>query len=115
MTHPRRGEIWLVDWSPGRGSEQEGVRPALVLQNDTGNKYSPTTIVAAISTNTPHSYPFHVPLKPAESSLPEVSIVKTEQIMTISKERLVKKAGQITPSKIPEVEAAIHISLGIKI
>lgn len=114
MIHPRRGEIWLIDWSPGRGSEQEGMRPALVIQNDTGNEYSPTTIVAAISTNISRSYPFHVPLNPAEAGLTEASIVKTEQIMTISKERLVKKVGQVTPSKMLEVETAIHISLGMQ-
>ncbi len=57
MTELLRGDIWLVDWSPGRGSEQAGLRPALIIQNDIGNQYSPTTIVAAISTTITKTYP----------------------------------------------------------
>lgn len=81
----KKGEIYLIDWSPARGSEQEGFRPALVVQNDVGNKYSPTTIVAAISTNVTKKYPFHVHLMPEESGLKEPSVVKLEHIMTIDK------------------------------
>jgi len=109
----KRGEIYLVDWSPGRGSEQTGLRPALVLQNDTGNKYSTTTIVAAITTASGKTYPFQVRLEPEECGLSKPSTVLLEQILTVSKERLVKKVGQISPEKMYEVERAIHNSLGL--
>ncbi len=110
----KKGEIYLVDWSPGRGSEQEGLRPALIIQNDTGNKYSPTTIVATISSTVPRPYPFHVHLNPEESGLDRPSIVKLEQIMTIDQSRLVKKIGQINAAKMDAVEEAIHVSFGLK-
>jgi len=110
----KRGEIYLVDWSPGRGSEQAGIRPALIIQNDLGNKFSPTVIVATISTKSKKVYPFHVLIEPEESGLPEGSIVKLEQIMTIDKERLIKKVGFLNDKKMEEVEIAIHRSLGLK-
>jgi mRNA interferase MazF len=110
---PLRGEIYLLDWSPGRGSEQAGLRPGLILQNDKGNMYSPTTIVAAITTSSGKTYPFQVHLEPEESGLPKPSTVLLEQIMTVDKRRLVKKVGQIGSVKISEVEKAIHRSLGM--
>ncbi|MCL6558055.1 MAG: type II toxin-antitoxin system PemK/MazF family toxin [Firmicutes bacterium] len=109
----KRGEIYLVDWSPGRGSEQAGLRPALILQNDTGNKYSPTTIVAAITTSSGKAYPFQVILEPGESGLERTSTVLLEQILTVDKRRLVKKIGQIGREKLLEVEKAVHYSLGL--
>jgi mRNA interferase MazF len=110
----KRGEIYLVDWSPGRGSEQAGIRPALIIQNDLGNKLSPTVIVATISTKGKKVYPFHVLIEPHESGLPEISIVKLEQIMTIDKGRLIKKIGSLEAKKMAEVEIAIYRSLGTK-
>lgn len=112
-TFPRRGEIYLLDWSPGRGSEQAGHRPALVLQNDKGNTYSPTTIVAAVTTSSGKTYPFQVHVEPEESGLPKPSTILLEQIMTVDKKRLVKKIGQIEAEKIVEVEKALHHSLGM--
>jgi mRNA interferase MazF len=109
----KRGEIYLVDWSPGRGSEQTGLRPAMVLQNDTGNKFSPNTIVAAVTTASGKTYPFQVHIEPEESSLTKPSTVLLEQILTVDKNRLVKKIGQIGPEKLYEVEKAIHYSLGL--
>lgn len=88
---PRRGEVWLVNWNPARGSEQAGKRPALVIQNDIGNEKSPTTIVAAIS-STVKLFPINVKIEPHESGLDLSSIVKTSQILTIDKNRLEKKA-----------------------
>ena len=114
MTELMRGDIWLVDWSPGRGSEQSGLRPALVIQNNVGNRYSPTTIVTAIST-TAKAYPFHVLILPHESGLDGPCSIKAEQIMTIDKKRLVRKLGQISEEKMLEVEKAIHISLGMDV
>lgn len=110
----QRGEIYLVNWDPARGSEQTGVRPALVIQNDIGNRYSPTTIVAAVSTAPPREYPFHVRVGPEESGLPQESVVKLEQIMTISKERFVRRLGKLSEAKMKEVDRAIHRSLGLR-
>ena len=109
----KRGEIYLVDWSPGRGSEQTGLRPAAVLQNDTGNKFSSTTIVAAVTTAFGKTYPFQVQLKPEECGLDKPSTVLLEQILTVDKRRLVKKIGQIGPEKLYEIEKAVHNSLGL--
>ena len=110
----QRGEIYLVDWNPARGSEQAGIRPALVIQNDIGNRYSPTTIVAAISSAPARGYPFHVRISPEESGLPQDSVVKLEQIMTVSKERLVRKLGELPEARMAEVDQAIHRSLGLR-
>jgi mRNA interferase MazF len=83
----QRGDVWLVNWNPARGSEQAGKRPAfLIIQNDVGNEYAFTTIVAALST-TIRSYPMNVLLEPPEGGLSKPSIVKTSQILTVSKER----------------------------
>lgn len=110
----KKGDIFLVDWSPGRGSEQAGIRPALIIQNDVGNRYSSTTIVAAITTATGKAYPFHVQIEPGESGLPKVSTVLLEQIMTIDKGRLVRKIGRLSSAKMTEVDKAIHISLDLE-
>jgi mRNA interferase MazF len=110
---PRRGEIWLVNWNPARGSEQRGKRPALIIQNDIGNEKAPTTIVAAISTSI-KLYPMNVKIEPRESGLYDISIVKTSQILTVSKIRLEKKLGQLSEEKIEEVNQAIKLSLGLE-
>lgn len=111
---PSRGEVYYVNWSPGRGSEQSGVRPALVVQNDTGNQYSPTTIVAAISTRLKSPYPFHVAIKAAESGLPQDSVVKCEQIQTIDQSRLGRLAGVLGKEKMREIDLALQRSLGLE-
>lgn len=107
---PRRGEIWLVNWNPARGSRQAGKRPALIIQNDIGNEKSPTTLVAAIS-STVKLFPMNVKIEPHESGLNLSSIVKTGQILTIDKNRLEKKLGQLGKQKMEEVNAAIKLSL----
>jgi len=109
---PQRGDVWLVNWNPARGSEQAGKRPALIIQNDVGNEYASTTFVAALST-TIRSYPMNVLLEPPEGGLTEPSIVKTSQILTVSKERLEKKLGAITPEKMQEVNQALRLSLAL--
>lgn len=110
---PRRGEVWLVNWNPARGSEQAGKRPALVIQNDIGNEKSPTTIVAAIS-STVKLFPINVKIEPHESGLDLSSIVKTSQILTIDKNRLEKKLGQLSKQKMEEVNIAIKLSLDLE-
>ncbi|MFQ5987425.1 MAG: type II toxin-antitoxin system PemK/MazF family toxin [Dehalococcoidia bacterium] len=110
----KRGEIYWVDWSAGRGSEQSGLRPALVIQNDVGNQYSPSTIVAAITTAFTKPYPFVVAITASESGLPEDSSINLSAIMTIDKTRLGDKCGQLSDAKMAEVDRAIKKSLGLE-
>ena len=109
----KRGEIYLVNWNPGRGSEQIGKRPALVIQNDTGNKYSPTTIVAACSTASVKAYPFIVHVKVEESGMDKDSSINLAQIMTVDKTRLEIKLGELSRKKMLEIDGALKNSLGI--
>jgi mRNA interferase MazF len=105
-----RGEVWLANFNPGRGSEQKGIRPALIVQNDIGNQYASTTIIAAITT-TLKKYPVTVLLDRNEGGLEEHSMVNLAQILTLDKGRLMKKLGNITAEKLNEVGEAIEISL----
>ena len=109
---PKRGEVWLVNWNPARGSEQAGIRPALVIQNDIGNEKAPTTIVAAITKST-KSYPMNVLVNPPEGGLDYPSTIKTSQILTISRERLERSLGHLATSRMKEVDRAIKISLSL--
>lgn len=111
-TFPRRGEIWLVNWNPARGSEQAGIRPALIVQNNIGNENSSTTIVAAIST-TIKLYPMNVLLDPPQGGLTKLSIIKTSQLLTVSKDRLEKRLGSVDQHKMNEVNQALKLSLGL--
>ncbi len=112
----KRGELYWLDWSPGRGSEQLGVRPALIIQNDTGNKNSPTTIVAACSTaEADTSYPFIVPFTARESGTKRNGHVDCAHLMTIDKVHLKDKCGELSSSKMLEVDNAIKASLGLRI
>ena len=109
---PRRGEVWLVNWNPARGSEQAGRRPALVIQNDIGNEKAATTIVAAIS-STIRVYPMNVRVRSPEGGLERPSIIKTSQLLTISKERLEKRIGSLSQERMDEVDGAIKLSLSL--
>jgi mRNA interferase MazF len=109
---PRRGEIWLVNWNPARGSEQAGKRPALVIQNDIGNEHASTTIVAALST-TIRIYPMNVLIEPPQGGLTKPSIIKTGQLLTVSKDRLEKRLGRIEEKKMEEVDQALRLSLAL--
>lgn len=109
----KRGEIYWVDWSPSRGSEQSGLRPALVVQNDVGNKFSPTTIVSALTTAIEKPYPFLVKVTAKESGLPKDSTVNLAVILTIDKTRLRNKCGELSEAKMLEVNEAIKASLGL--
>ena len=109
----RRGEIWWVDWSPGRGSEQQGLRPALVVQTDAANSNPryPNTIVVAVSTRG-KPVPFHVPVEPSPGNgLKRRSYVKAEQLLTISKERLVERIGMLEREVLAQVEEAVKLVL----
>ena len=109
---PARGEVWLVNWNPARGSEQAGKRPALVIQNDIGNEKASTTIVSAISGSV-KIYPMNIKIDPPEGGFERPSIVKTGQILTVSKERLEKRLGRIGAKKMEEVNHAIKLSLDL--
>jgi len=111
MAH--RGEIYWLDWSPGRGSEQTGVRPALIIQNDMGNRYSPTTIVASVTTAQERPYPFMVPMTARESGLPKNSAVNLSAILTVDQSRLRQKCGELSAERMAEVDRAVKKSLGI--
>ena len=109
----RTGDIWLVNFNPAQGSEQRGIRPALIVQNDVGNEVSPVTIVAAISSVT-KTYPINVEIKPSESGLEKDSVVKLNQIRTIDKKRLIKRLGRLDSSKMKAVNSALMLSLGLQ-
>lgn len=111
-TMPKRGEIWLVNFNPGRGSEQKGIRPALIIQNDTGNHYASTTIIAAITT-TIKIYPVTVFLPGKNVGLSKDSMVNLAQILTIDKMRLLKKLGKLSEKLASRVEVALKISLDL--
>ena len=112
---PKRGEIWDVNWSPGRGAEQQGTRPALIIQNDRGNA-SPTyplTIVASMS-RTERELPLHVRIAPSEENgLTDYTDVKCEQILTIEKSRLIRRRGSINAEELGRVDIALKLSLNL--
>src|SRR5215831_19393960 len=112
---PRRGEIWDVNWSPGRGAEQKGTRPALIIQNDRGNlslSY-PLTIVASMS-RTERELPLHVRIAPTEENgLTDFTDVKCEQVMTIEKTRLIRRRGSISSEELAKVDVALKLSLNL--
>ena len=108
----QRGDIYYANLSPVVGSEQGGVRPVLILQNDIGNRYSPTTIVAAITSRVNRAnLPTHVEISSNTYGLPKNSIILLEQIRTIDKQRLQEKAGRLDNKTMMEVEKAVKISL----
>lgn len=113
MEEIKRGEIYYADLSPVVGSEQGGIRPIVVLQNDIGNKYSPTIIVAAITSQINKAkIPTHIELPSSLYLLPKDSVVLLEQIRTIDKTRLKQKISCLDGPKMKEVNRAILISLG---
>ena len=109
---PCRGEVWLVNFNPGRGNEQRGIRPALVVQNDTGNIYASTTIVAAITTNI-KEFPVTVVVSRREGGLVQRSMVNLAQLLTIDKSRLQKRLGSLSDPTIQQVNEAIRVSLDV--
>ncbi len=109
----KRGEIYFADLSPVVGSEQGGVRPVLVIQNNVGNKYSPTVIVSAITSQLSKAkLPTHIELSSQIYHLPKDSVVLLEQIRTLDKRRLKEKITTVDEKKMKEVNRAILISLG---
>lgn len=110
----KRGDIYYADLSPVVGSEQGGVRPVLIVQNDMGNKYSPTIIVAAITSQINKAkLPTHVEISSEEYGLNKDSVILLEQIRTIDKRRLKDKIGHISTFLMESVDRAVSVSLGL--
>lgn len=109
----KRGELYYADLSPVVGSEQGGVRPVLIVQNDVGNKFSPTVIAAAITSQINKAkIPTHIEVKASEVGLPKDSVVLLEQLRTLDKRRLKEKIGALDIKKMKMVDSALLISLG---
>ncbi|MCC2865690.1 type II toxin-antitoxin system PemK/MazF family toxin [Ihubacter massiliensis] len=110
----KKGDLYFADLSPVIGSEQGGVRPVLVVQNDVGNKYSPTIIVAAVtSQKNKANLPTHVEIAADGNGLSKNSVVLLEQLRTIDKKRLKERIGTLDHDRLPDVDEALGVSLGI--
>lgn len=111
----RRGDIYYADLSPVIGSEQGGTRPVLIIQNDVGNKYSPTVIAAAITSKTDKSkLPTHIDVFAEQYGLARDSVILLEQIRTIDKKRLKEKMGHLDDNVMNRVNNAISVSFGLE-
>ena len=110
----KRGELYYADLSPVVGSEQGGIRPVLVVQNDVGNKYSPTVIAAAITSRMSKTkLPTHIDVPGDDAGLAKDSIILLEQIRTIDKKRLKEKMGHLDDATMISVNNAIEVSFGL--
>ncbi len=111
----RRGDIYYADLSPVVGSEQGGIRPVLIVQNDVGNRFSPTVIAAAITSQKDKTkLPTHIQLESTNSKLAKDSIILLEQIRTLDKRRLKEHMGRLDESSMNQVDQALQISFGLQ-
>lgn len=110
----KRGDIYYADLSPVVGSEQGGIRPVLIVQNDVGNRYSPTVIAAAITSQKDKSkLPTHIELHSQDCGLSKDSVVLLEQVRTIDKRRLKEKMGKLDTTSMTQIDQALSISFGL--
>ena len=110
----KRGDIYYADLSPVVGSEQGGIRPVLIVQNDVGNRFSPTVIAAAItSQRTKAKLPTHIELDAEDCGLSKNSVILLEQIRTIDKQRLRERMGRLNDFSMQKVDHALSISFGL--
>ncbi len=110
----KRGDIYYADLSPVIGSEQGGIRPVLIIQNDVGNKYSPTVIAAAITSQQDKTnLPTHIKVEAADCGLSKDSIVLLEQVRTIDKKRLREKMGTLDVKAMGQIDKALSVSFGL--
>ena len=113
-TTVKRGDIYYADLSPVVGSEQGGVRPVLIIQNDTGNRHSPTVIAAAITSQTGKArLPTHISVSPLSCGLPKESVILLEQVRTLDKKRLRERMGHVEEAVMEKVDTAIAVSFGL--
>jgi len=111
---PKRGEIYLVNFDPTVGAEIRKTRPALVIQNDIANRYSPLTVVCAItSQHDEELYPTEVLIPASEGGIRAGSVVLANQIRSVDKQRLVKRLGSLKPETMQRVDRALELSLGL--
>lgn len=110
----KRGDIYYADLSPVVGSEQSGVRPILIIQNDIGNKYSPTIIGVPITSKAKIRMPTHIAIEGNKYGLDKDSIILAEQIRTLDKSRLKEKVGRLDKKVLEQVKKAIEISCGLR-
>ena len=114
MVIVKRGDIYYADLSPVVGSEQGGIRPVLIIQNDVGNKYSPTVIAAAITSRINKAkMPTHIELPAQDFGLSKDSVILTEQIRTLDKKRLREKIGKLDKELMIKVDEALSVSFGL--
>jgi mRNA interferase MazF len=114
MSIVKRGDIYYADLSPVVGSEQGGMRPVLIIQNDTGNKHSPTVIAAAITSQVGKArLPTHIELEAQSYGLTRDSVILLEQIRTIDKSRLRERMGKLDEPTMSKVDSAIAVSFGL--
>ena len=110
----KRGDMYYADLSPVVGSEQGGIRPVLIIQNDVGNKYSPTVIIAAITSRINKTkLPTHMELDAKNFGLPKDSVILLEQIRTIDKTRLKEKIGHLDETLMDNVDRGLSVSFGL--
>ncbi len=110
----KRGDLYYADLSPVIGSEQGGVRPVIVIQNDVGNKYSPTIIIAAVTSQINKAkLPTHIEIKAHNFGLTKDSVVLLEQVRTIDKKRLKEKIGHFNDEAMEKIDSALKTSLGL--
>ena len=110
----KRGEIYYADLSPVVGSEQGGIRPVLIVQNDIGNKHSPTVIAAAITSKKEKSQlPTHISVSAQSCGLSKDSVVLLEQVRTLDKRRLKERMGELDSSSMAQVNNALQVSFGL--
>jgi mRNA interferase MazF len=114
MNTIRRGDIFYADLSPVVGSEQGGLRPVLIVQNDVGNRYSPTVIAAAITSRMGKTrLPTHIDIYASRAGLAKDSVILLEQVRTLDKIRLREKMGHISPETMELVDKGLQVSLGL--
>lgn len=115
MVGVKRGEIWLTDLNPTKGSEQMGTRPCLVVSNDVSNELAATVCVLPLTSNLSGSkFPINVALPSSDSGLKVDSLVLGGQIRTIAKERLLRKLSEVLAPRMPDIEAALKVYLDIR-
>ena len=111
----KRGDVFYADLSPVVGSEQGGVRPVLIIQNDIGNRYSPTVIIAAVTSQINKAkLPTHIEISGDEYGLNKDSVILAEQVRTIDKKRLKEKIGHLDENLMEKVNEALQISFGLE-
>ncbi|MBQ6950523.1 MAG: type II toxin-antitoxin system PemK/MazF family toxin [Clostridia bacterium] len=109
----KRGDIYFADLDPVIGSEQGGKRPVLIIQNDLGNRFSPTVIILPLTSRTgKHPLRTHVPITPPQGGIAKPSIILCEQVRTVEKSRLIRHLGQLTKEKMALVERALAAAVG---